>query len=217
MAEQALLTPLQRRALDWIAERPALTKQFYLSGGTALAAFHLHHRYSEDLDFFSETEFDPVRLQPHLQALKRALGARRLRLETRFNRNLVYVETPRTPLKMEFSWFVGTPIEPGLRYRRLRIDSALDIAVNKLFTVYQRPRARDYVDLYYLVPQFTLERLIGLARAKFDWDIDLLQLGTRFNDPDLADYPRMIKKLSPATVRRYFRGLARDLGKEVLR
>lgn len=44
-----------------------------------------------------------------------------------------------------------------------------------------------------------------------------LQLGTRLNDPDIADFPRMVKNLSPAAVRRYFRGLARDLGKEILR
>jgi len=27
-----------------------------LSGGTALSEFYLHHRFSEDLDFFSEKE-----------------------------------------------------------------------------------------------------------------------------------------------------------------
>jgi predicted nucleotidyltransferase component of viral defense system len=31
---------------------------FYLTGGTALAAYYLRHRLSEDLDFFAEKEFE---------------------------------------------------------------------------------------------------------------------------------------------------------------
>lgn len=211
-----ILTPLQRRCLDWVAAQSSLTKRFYLSGGTALAEYYLHHRYSEDLDFFTEEEFEASALQPSLQRMKRHLHARTLRVENRFNRNLVYLATPRETLKLEFSWFVGTPIEKGLRYKRLRIDSRLDIAVNKLFTVYQRPRARDYVDLYFLIPEYSVKKLLEFARVKFDWDIDLLQLGTRFDDADLSDYPRMIKKLAPATVKAFFRRLARDLGRDIL-
>jgi len=41
---------------------------FYLSGGTGLA-LHLGHRESEDLDFFSQKQFDPVQLQVKLQVL----------------------------------------------------------------------------------------------------------------------------------------------------
>ncbi len=44
-----------------------ITNNFYLTGRTALAEFYLHHRYSEDLDFFSETEFE---IQGVLSALK---------------------------------------------------------------------------------------------------------------------------------------------------
>lgn len=213
---RTILTPLQRRCLDWVAQQPPLTKRFYLSGGTALAEFSLHHRYSEDLDFFTEEEFDVTELQPSLLGLKTALKARAIRVENRLNRHLAFFETPKETLKTEFSWFVGTPIEKGIRYGGLRVDGALDIAVNKVFTVYQRPRARDYVDLYFLIPMFPLLKLLDLARAKFDWHIDVLQLGTRFNDPDLSDYPRMLKKLAPQTVRKYFRTLALQLEKDIL-
>jgi len=50
-----------------------LARQFYLTGGTALAAFYLHHRYSEDLDFFSETEFDISGVNVFLASLKNTL------------------------------------------------------------------------------------------------------------------------------------------------
>jgi predicted nucleotidyltransferase component of viral defense system len=207
---------MQQAALDWVADQSALTTGFYLSGGTALAEFYLHHRYSEDLDFFSPDEFDPTELQPYLARLKTHLGATSLGIENRLNRNLFFFETAAETLKVEFSWFVGAPIEPGLKHRTLRIDSQLDLAVNKLFTIYQRPRARDYVDLFYLLPKHPIAQLVELARLKFDWQIDLLQLATRFNEPDLTDYPRMIKPLAPEAVRASFRKLALSLGDQIV-
>jgi len=45
------LYPLQNKVLS-IAEC-AFNGQFYLTGGTALSRCYFHHRYSDDLDFFS--------------------------------------------------------------------------------------------------------------------------------------------------------------------
>lgn len=228
----SILTPLQRKALDWVADQPLLVSQFYLSGGTALAEFYLHHRLSEDLDFFSVDEFDPNIIVPIAEQLKQHVSANAVQLEQRFNRNIVYLECTDTPrgsqsspprrsadtLKLEFSWFIGTPIEDGQRYHQLRIDSARDIAVNKLFTIYQRPRSRDYIDLYLLMTEtgFNLDELIKLARIKFDWHIDPLQLAGRFLEIDLADWPMLLQPLDEAVVRTFFESLARQLEPDVL-
>lgn len=50
-----ILSDKQESFLREVAKNPSLSRNFYLTGGTALAGFYLHHRYSEDLDFFSET------------------------------------------------------------------------------------------------------------------------------------------------------------------
>lgn len=55
----SILSENQKRLLSLLAEEKTITDNFYLGGGTALAEFYLHHRLSEDLDFFSENEFDP--------------------------------------------------------------------------------------------------------------------------------------------------------------
>ena len=47
-ADNAVLRPGQKRLLGAFARSP-LAGGFYLSGGTALAAFHLFHRLSDDL------------------------------------------------------------------------------------------------------------------------------------------------------------------------
>lgn len=56
--EDLTFTPLQRFILDEFANNPRLIKQFYFTGGTALSGIFLHHRESEDLDFFTENDFE---------------------------------------------------------------------------------------------------------------------------------------------------------------
>ena len=46
---------LQIKFLNWLQE---LDLPFYLTGGTALARFYLNHRYSDDLDFFTNANSD---------------------------------------------------------------------------------------------------------------------------------------------------------------
>ena len=48
-----ILTPLHKSFIRKFSESP-FQKSFFLTGGTALAAFYLQHRLSEDLDFFTE-------------------------------------------------------------------------------------------------------------------------------------------------------------------
>ncbi len=57
---ETILTATQLRMLKTIGREPLFTEKFYLTGGTALAGFYLHHRYSEDLDFFSMEEVDTL-------------------------------------------------------------------------------------------------------------------------------------------------------------
>jgi hypothetical protein len=47
-----ILTEGQKAVIRPIA-RSLLRQEFFLTGGTALSAFYLQHRYSDDLDFFT--------------------------------------------------------------------------------------------------------------------------------------------------------------------
>ena len=70
-----ILTELQKRFLSEIA-KSSLRESFFLTGGTALSAFFLEHRLSEDLDFFTE---EPERVQhvlPVLEDIVKRLGVR---------------------------------------------------------------------------------------------------------------------------------------------
>jgi predicted nucleotidyltransferase component of viral defense system len=48
----------QREVLLNIITHPTIEEFFFLIGGTALSVFYLHHRLSEDLDFFTLNSLD---------------------------------------------------------------------------------------------------------------------------------------------------------------
>jgi predicted nucleotidyltransferase component of viral defense system len=101
-------------------------------------------------------------------------------------------------IKTEFTYFPFPRIETKNKIGDLFIDSLIDIAVNKIFTIYQKPRSRDFIDLYFILQKekWNLEYLIKQAQIKFDHYIDPLQLGTQLlKSRELKDYPRMLIKI----------------------
>ena len=58
MGKMSLFTPEQKLIFDQIKNNQYLTENFYFTGGTALSYFYLNHRYSDDMDFFSEKKID---------------------------------------------------------------------------------------------------------------------------------------------------------------
>lgn len=217
--EDKILTPHQTDFLDNAGKDRFITENFYLTGGTALAAFYLKHRYSEDLDFFSEKEFDILNLDIFLSQLKKTLPLSSIDFQSSFNRNLFFLHFSEEILKAEFTFFPFPQIEKGNRHYGIVIDGILDIAVNKLFSIYQRTNARDYIDLYCICREkkFSVSDLITRAKMKFDWHIDPLQLGTQFmNVEEAHDYPRMIQEIPPEEWRAFFIEEAKKLKPEII-
>lgn len=214
-----ILTQDQIAFLDSMSRTPAVSKHFYLTGGTPLAAFYLHHRYSEDLDFFSETEIDLTSLNAFFKQKKNELGITKIDFQQSFNRNLFFLTYKNITIKTEFTYFPFPRIQLGESRFGLQVDSLLDIAVNKLFTIYQRTKARDYIDLFMICKTkgYSISSLIKQARAKFDWHIDPLQLGTQFMKASVAeDQPRMLIKLAHEEWRAFFLQEAKRLKNQVV-
>lgn len=73
--------------------------------------------------------------------------------------------------------------------------------------MFMNPRARDFVDLYFIfqATNFTLERLILDAKAKFDWHIDFLLLGSQMRKvTTLTELPKMLKSFDAKDMQRFF-------------
>lgn len=202
-----ILTKGQEKFLELFQKTSALTLHFVLSGGTALAAFYLHHRHSEDLDFFSKDEFDPINIFPFLKTFLKPLGFQKIEYQQSFNRNIFFYIKKDDVLKTEFTYFPFDPIQEPISMNGIKVESLRDIAVNKVFTIYQKPRMRDFVDLYYIFQKekWPLAALLKSAREKFDASIDPLQWGSQLlKVKTLKDLPRMIGRFDWNAMEEYF-------------
>ena len=218
--ESTILTKRQQQFLIECGKSAEVRDTFVLTGGTALAGFYYSHRLSEDLDFFSTEKIDPMAITVFLNSIKPALGFTSFSSEQSFNRNLFFLSFPDgETLKTEFTYFPFPAIETPALLQGIRVESKCDLAVNKLFTIYQKPRSRDFIDLYALMTRehYELNDLLKKARIKFDFHIDLLQLGAQLiRFQELKDLPRMLVVLSMDDVQNYFVSLAKTLKDKVL-
>ena len=147
------------------------------------------------------------------------MGYKSIDINTSYNRNLFFLNFADSTLKVEFTYFPFPLIEIPQRYEGVRVNSIIDIAVDKLFTIYQKPRSRDFIDLFMILSKykFSLDDLIMKARAKFDWNVDPIKLGSQLLlATELKDYPKLIKPLNEKVWQDYFIKEARELGKRIL-
>ena len=78
-----VLTKFQEKLLREISVTP-IKDNFFLTGGTALSAFYLRHRFSEDLDFFTQIPAGVVAAVPVLRKVAGRLSAN-LEIRRSFN------------------------------------------------------------------------------------------------------------------------------------
>lgn len=216
---KTILSGNQIKILEAVSKDDAMCREFYLTGGTALAEYYLQHRLSEDLDFFSEREFAAQAISAFFAKNKRLLGIKKIDFQQSFNRNLFFLQLKSDIVKAEFTYFPFPRIEKKVKKNKLFIDSLSDIAVNKLFTIYQKPRARDFIDLYLIIEKigWNIEYLTKKTKTKFDWHIDYLQLGSQFLlAKKVKDYPHMLVKLGRRAWQDFFVEQAMQFGKKII-
>lgn len=197
-------------------------RNYYWTGGTVLSEFYLRHRESEDIDLFTQKR------EIHLPSINKFVGIAGTLLGSKSIRHSRFLGlhsymfdfVPAGKLKVDFNYYPFPRIETGKRWRGLMIDSLTDIAVNKIHTISVKARTRDYVDLYCILWQaknLDLRRLIALAKIKFDWHIDPLQLGENLAKVvTLKDFPTMIIPFDSKKMEEYFFTLAKSLKDEIL-
>jgi len=137
-----------------------------LTGGTALSAFYLEHRLSEDLDFFSNEKISFTIVEEFLKKLNNIDGISFTKLFDRNIFNLKFKDGGK--MKVEATYYPLKNLEETIVIDNLQIDSFLDIVVNKLCAIADRIDAKDYVDVYSALKgsELSLHELINLAEKK---------------------------------------------------
>ena len=201
------------------------SKNFYLTGETALAYFYLHHRKSNDLDFFTA---DEAIILPFSYQLEQALMAQKIKVQRHraihsFVELLVDHKGETTIIHLAYDAVFrfedtrGFPEYPGLR-----VDNLTDIAVNKLLALFGRATLRDFIDVYFLIKEagFTPNGLMEKAKIK-DPGFDLYWLAIaleRINtfEEGSSENLLLIKPVNFKEIVSFFNQWRKDITKQLI-
>lgn len=204
---KTVLNSFQRKVLQ-LFKTSILSKKFYLSGGTALAEFYLKHRLSEDLDFFTQEELSLEELKKFINLVAKKNQIIEVKFQHGFGLYTFFLKDKNQPYKIDFGQYPFGPIEELKNFGGILVESLYDIGVNKAHTIAFRPRLRDFIDLYFILQQkkdWNFQELIQKSFEKFEMKADSLQIGENLLEvKNLADMPRMIKKVDLSKVQDFF-------------
>ena len=152
----SVLPPRQRKMLEkLIAEE--LNSGFYLAGGTALA-LQLGHRRSVDFDFFAPDPFDSAAKVRELE------HAGKFEL---FHQDKNTVNSTLDGIRLSFFQYSYRLLQPLMSYKTLAVARKLDIAAMKVQAIAGRGSRKDFIDLYFLLKEYSLEKIMAAHSAKF--------------------------------------------------
>lgn len=144
-AQPSRLTALQRELLASFFARDQRT---FLTGGAALAGFHLGHRTTDDLDLFTFPGTDLDDIERAFAASAVACGAQVQRMQSYPDFRRLVVERGDERCKIDLVVDRAPPIErEKVLVDHVRLDSMREIAANKICALVSRAEIRDLVDL----------------------------------------------------------------------
>ncbi|TSC95077.1 MAG: hypothetical protein CEN87_89 [Parcubacteria group bacterium Licking1014_1] len=161
------LFPIQKKVLD-LFKKSDLSRKFYWTGGTMLSFIYLKHRFSVDLDFFSDTLFSYNDVIGFINELKNALKLTKIEERKIFDRYEFFLHNAEN-VRLEFVFYDHPKQKPRKKCEGILIDSLDDIAANKTMAFFDRNDPKDLFDLYFLIKKrkFTPKKLIKLVEKKF--------------------------------------------------
>jgi predicted nucleotidyltransferase component of viral defense system len=163
---------------------------FYLAGGTALA-LQIGHRTSIDFDFYSASPFDSLEL---LSALKTQIPEITVHSQEEKTLRIVSKET-----ELSFFQYSYPLLKPLTWFENLAIASKEDIAAMKLIAIVQRGTQRDFVDIYFLLQEYSLQELLDYTTQKFEnyQEMLILKALVYFDDAENAEPRSGVRVLKP--------------------
>jgi hypothetical protein len=159
------LSPLQSMVLEGFFDRES---GFWLTGGAALAGFHLRHRETDDLDLFTD---DPSAFERGHAVIQDVAGSLGLEVETvqaapGFRRYALAASEQAVVVDLVLDRVRQLHPEK-LELAGIRVDPADEILANTLTTLVGRTEERDLVDVLFLERSgLQIEDSLGAANDK---------------------------------------------------
>lgn len=213
-AHMAINYDLQDKFLELFFSGP-FAANFYLTGGTALARFFLHHRESVDLDLFTNDQvIDFSSLNQHVRGLIFSLHLKSTKevVTDSFLQYFLEDESGQT-LKIDFVKDIPVRFGDVVSQGKIRLDSLENIGSNKVLAIFGRLETKDYIDLYYLITESGLnfDKICEDAKKK-DLGFSEFYLANaidRLNE--VTTYPVLLKPLDLKKMTAFYQDLSRSL------
>jgi len=185
------LSELQARVLVTLA---GIDPPWTLTGGAALAGFHLGHRATRDLDLFWHRRDSIAEVRLEVMARLRAAGFQITQLRTADTFSAMQAtedgESVLIDLVAEPVAWIEPPQSIELSGVTILVDTAYEILVNKLCALLHRSELRDLIDIEALVAEGAdLSRALADAPLK-DGGFSGLALGWTLSSWSIADAAR---------------------------
>lgn len=212
MSPSEVLTPFQSEVLNAFFAME-VGRDFFFTGGTALAGFYFQHRLSDDLDFFTVSDAALPRAREEMEVLASALS---LTLESRASaphfQRFRLTRPGLAPLQLDLVRDIDVQIGQHRWFDAIIVDALENIGANKVGAIFGRTEAKDFVDLYFLLEAgLNLRELIAHAKQK-DGGVTEFWLAEMMRQVEwLKHLPVMLKPVSLDSLKAYFLQLADEL------
>ena len=179
-----------------------VARDFYLAGGTALA-LQLGHRMSIDLDWFSAKAFSPAKLKNVLSRLGK------LKIVGEEDGTLHAV---LDGVKISFFHYGYKPLFPLVAMDMsggksgVMLADRRDIAAMKVDAISSRGSKKDFIDLYFLLQEYSLNDIIGFFEKRYRGieynKMHILKSLAYFEDAENDPMPIMLRRVGWSGVKK---------------
>lgn len=162
---------------------------FYLAGGTCLA-LQIGHRQSVDFDFFIPADFQTADIVNILTQLGNY---------QRENEERNTINGSLNGVRISFFGYRYNIIDDFTLHNNIRLAGTKDIAAMKLEAIAGRGSKKDFIDLFFLLQQYTLEEIFSFHAQKYGNGLSNqyhhLKSLVYFADAESEAMPLMVKPL----------------------
>ena len=175
-----------------------------LVGGTALA-LQIGHRNSVDIDLFGRHELNELMMSHTLRRFEQSqkLGGSQ-------SIQVFLIED----IKVDFVNYPYPWIKPPIVEDNIRMAAPEDIAAMKIAAITQRGSRKDFIDLYFLLQQFSLTEIMNFYKEKITDGNEWLALRSipYFKDADQQPTPTLFRDIAWGDVKTYIAEAVQSYG-----
>lgn len=183
------ILPENQFQLFEILSTQSFITDFYLAGGTGLA-LQIGHRRSLDFDFFKPEDFETSGIINILIKIGRY---------ERDNEETNTINGSLDNVKISFFGYKYKVLDDFKIYKNIKLAGVRDIAAMKLEAIAGRGSKKDFVDMFFLLKQFTLEEIFTFHKIKYGIGLNNqyhhLKSLVYFADAEAEAMPVMVKPL----------------------